>query len=784
MNSWITISDTIIASGGEQYITIGSFAATPNSQSTGTTTGWAHVYMYIDDVQVYLLQGVYGDTTACAGDTIELYSTLDTNVSWVESTNPTNVLSNNDTFTVVPTQTTTYWAITTTDTQAVTVHYIDVAGGFVGADADVCEGDSVERLVNMPGFSLLWSDGETDSLLVTTDSGYHTLWADTAGCQFADSFHVAYHQFPSLDLGNDTAICHYDDLSISTGLGNSVLHSWSTGASQPQITAIDTGLFWVDVTNSYCTFRDSIVVTYRPPVLVELGNDSHFCYQTSVSMNSYTQNANSYQWSTGSSSNSITVSVSGTYTLTASDGYCYDEDSAHYDLLYLPMVDLGNDTSFCNNESVKLDANQPAGVDVFWSTSQATNQVEINQTGLYWVRVSDPYCTMIDSINIDMYPVLHVTLGEDLELCDGDSISLEPSVNQSVTEYYWSTGETTSTIPVKSEGSFMVTVSNGLCEARDEINVFFFEYPKVDLGNDTLVCPGSELTFDVKTEPDVVEYKWFDGTTQPSHVLPSAADVWYWVKVTNVVCSSVDSIHIGHRSLPMVDLGEDLTMCEGTPIRLTPLATQPGASMMWSNGMTDSSVVITKEGTYRLDVNDGYCSNSDSIKVHIAPVPTPLKLEGPSELCVNEQLVLNVQDPLYSSYRWNDGSTWHEKTITEPGTYSVEAVHACGVDADTIHLERCECSVFVPSAFTPSGGVVNEEFTPVLDCRVLEYTFKVYDRWGEVLFESKSIDNAWDGTFKGVDAPTGTYAWTLTMKAVHDGEVMEMEKHGSVALLR
>lgn len=779
--NWTLYTDTFIAAGGETHLTIGSFTAIAPGTFVNNNATIGGAYMYVDDVSVHLYEGITGDSNICLGNSAQMNWLGQESVYWVESTNPNVVLSTTDSLIVSPTVTTTYWAIDSTDTSAFTVNVIDLPTSFVGNDTSVCEGDVVTRVVVMNDVNYLWSDAGVDSALVTSTGGTHWLEIESHGCVSRDSFDITYHYFPEFSLGNDTTICHYDDLEISSGLTSPLLFNWNTGSSQPQINTSNPGTYWVDVTNDNCTFRDSIVISYFPPVTVELGNDSHFCYLSTVPIISTTAYATSFLWSNGETTANINISASGTFTLTVSDGYCEATDSVHYDLYFLPSVFIGNDTSFCPGDAITLHANQPSGVDVFWSTGNTSDSITLNAVGLYWVEVSDQYCNIRDSIIVDQYPLLEVDLGGDVQACTGDIITLEPVGSEPLTSYKWSTGEQSGTITVTEQGSFTVTVSNGLCFATDYANVIYFKYPEVDLGPDTAVCPGIDITFDV-TSPwgDIIRYKWFNGTTEPVQVVPAGDSVVYWVDVTNVVCTSSDSVMITLRSLPNIELGNDTAICPNIALTLS-AADQGLPAYIWSTGDSIASITVRDSGRYTLTVFDGTCFALDSIIVGLKPVPPPLELEAPATICKGQTIQLSAYDDNYSYYQWQNGAATAEISVDSSGTYWVKAHHRCGVNSDTIFIDRCECVLWIPTAFTPESQDLNEKFSIVTECNVREIELSIYDRWGERVFYTNNINEAWDGTYLNVPVPAGAYGWTLSYKS-HLSEVFT--RHGQVVLIR
>jgi gliding motility-associated-like protein len=99
-------------------------------------------------------------------------------------------------------------------------------------------------------------------------------------------------------------------------------------------------------------------------------------------------------------------------------------------------------------------------------------------------------------------------------------------------------------------------------------------------------------------------------------------------------------------------------------------------------------------------------------------------------------------------------------------------------------ITRCECPIWVSNAFAPNGDDKNELFMPQLDCNPTKYEFKIYDRWGELIFETSEINQGWNGLFKNVEVAAGSYTWLLTVDYMTDRKKKEIQKSGSVLLVR
>jgi len=131
-----------------------------------------------------------------------------------------------------------------------------------------------------------------------------------------------------------------------------------------------------------------------------------------------------------------------------------------------------------------------------------------------------------------------------------------------------------------------------------------------------------------------------------------------------------------------------------------------------------------------------------------------------------------------------DGATSATYNVTEAGTYNVSINNGtcAGRTADVvIRFEDCSKEVFVPTAFTPNRNNANDDLRPYfLNIRQLVY-FKVYNRYGQLVFETNSRDRGWDGTLKGTPQPTETYTWILQYI---DANGSTIKKSGRSLLIR
>lgn len=790
-STWETYSDTITAVGGEQFITIGAFNQFPASILNNPSAGIGGSYMYWDDVDVHLLEGIAGDTFVCLGDTAQIYAIELNNVSWRDSLTPNTVFSTNDTIYVAPNQTTTYMCVSDNDTNYWTVYVVDPISNFVGNDTVICNGETVIRSVDLPGYDLLWSDNETDSLFITNNDGLHWLEATIHGCTSSDTFEIIYEAFPDYGLGPNISICWYDSTTLNpnvtansqAGIEN-VTYVWSTGSTNDTIVVNASGTYWVDITNEFCTMRDSIDVSHHPVVTVDLGPDMEFCYSPSEPIVPAAQNASTYSWSTGASGNQINVSNSGIYYVTATGNGCVARDSVEYTFYHDPFFDLPETIMYCPDEVATISTGlDPQSHSFLWNIGQTTPTIDISggSQGNFWVQVTDGNCTMRDTVFVGMYEPINLELGDDVPACEGGSETIGQNLDPSFT-YLWNTGATSTHIEVTNSGVYTLTVSSEHCSETDKVRVIFFEYPEVDLGNDTILCEAAELKFDVTTEWEAIRFNWYDQTTTPKHVMYADRPMTIWVRATNEVCSTTDSLVIDMKNPPAITLQNDTILCDEAYAKIRVKGAESN-QYIWSNGDTSQVMSVNKGGTYFVTADDGICTSIDSVLVIEEKTPE-VSILGPEYICIGEYDVLDATTAGAYYYKWNDGSNDSTLLIYEPGNYTVEVHHPCGIAKGSTIVEDCECFVRFPSAFKPIPSGINQTFGPEINCQLTKYVLRIYNRWGELIFESNDPDIRWDGKMDGRLVQSDAYGWTCTYDAIYDGERVSRFDQGTVLVIR
>jgi gliding motility-associated-like protein len=243
---------------------------------------------------------------------------------------------------------------------------------------------------------------------------------------------------------------------------------------------------------------------------------------------------------------------------------------------------------------------------------------------------------------------------------------------------------------------------------------------------------------------------------------------------------------------PVLALSEPLPICQGGSTRLVPGiagGTEP-ISYQWQ---TPQGTVINTEveienatpdnsGIYTLMVSDYFhCTDTVSTAVEVIPLPSAnFPASNPThDTIYYEQTFLLEATPGFASYEWNTGDTTYYITVNQEGAYSLlmETTEGCQ-KLESIMMINTFLPVLVPNAFTPNNDGLNDTFRPVVDYeRVRMFSMVIYNRWGQLIFETANPTDGWDGK----DSPAGVYGWVISYSN-HTGKVFKMR--GSVTLLK
>ncbi|HXH18806.1 MAG TPA: hypothetical protein VNJ07_06950, partial [Chitinophagales bacterium] len=277
-------------------------------------------------------------------------------------------------------------------------------------------------------------------------------------------------------------------------------------------------------------------VNYKPPINLTGGGG---CNPVTLSTDG---GLAAYQWSTGETTESITVTQSGTYTVTVTDGSgsTYSSEPATVSVNAATVsVNNGNDPSICSGQSATLDAGSASSYA--WSTGATSPSITVNTPGTYSVTITNASgCTAADAAVVSAAPGPVVSVN-DASFCAGGSTVLD--AGNAGAYYLWSTGASSRTITVSNAGNYSVTVTDGSgCSASDAAVITVYPLPAVNIP-DVTVCAGSSAMLDAGN-PGAV-YAWSTGAT--SQTISVSQSGTYSLTVTSTQgCVSADQATLSY----------------------------------------------------------------------------------------------------------------------------------------------------------------------------------------------------------------------------------------------
>jgi gliding motility-associated-like protein len=643
--------------------------------------------------------------------------------------------------------------------------YVEMVTDPIGTTA-ICEGEDVDIHINtyygIGPFTYEWEllpDEDNDTVTVSPDETtvYVAHIFDQCGGEISDSVKVIVIPLPDLDFGPDTVLCSGDTLFLNAG-SEFTEYLWQDGSTDSTYTVTQSGMYWVYVTgNGGCTITEVIQVEFVDINAVELGADTAICEGESVIFDAG-PGYGSYLWQDGSSGQTYTGTITEQIWVQVANGSCAVSDTVN--LIVDPgstAVDLGADTLICYGTDYLL--NPGVFNEYLWQNGSDAPVYLVTEPGTYWVSVVGGCGSAQDTITIDYMDPVNVDLGEDVNMCFGQSTTLNAGFG--FISYVWQDGSTSQQLNVYESGVYYVNVEDIFgCPGGDTATVEVADY--VILPADTTICEGNILTVNAGYGFD--SYVWSTGST--SQVLEVEQGGTYYVDVAYTFgCPSVDTIVVDWFPLPTADLGENAGICEGSSIVLT--GPDGDFDYYWNGVLGEQTYEVTEGGTYELKVGN-YCGEAtDEVIVEQYPSPA-VDLGGDNLLYPDEEYQLDAGE--HDGYLWFDGTSgrYYQVSFDNPSNddlYWVEVVNSFNCkSSDTIFIEMFD--IFIPIVITPNADGDNDRFEPDPDRwnGVHDHTMTVFNRWGEKVWESNDFASGWDGKVNGNYVAEGTYYWLLQIK--------------------
>jgi gliding motility-associated-like protein len=423
---------------------------------------------------------------------------------------------------------------------------------------------------------------------------------------------------------------------------------------------------------------------------------------------------------------------------------------------------------------------------VSWNTGSTDTSIVVTKPGKYFVTVTGGCGGQYsDTIEIITAPAVAVSLGPDRIKCNNDTLHI--AAPSGFINYSWSPNYKISSISSQSvivnplvDTSYIIKAEKTPgCFAFDTVHIKVNRSPVINLGADTSFCTGDSLKLNAGLGFSF--YLWNNGSTGRQIVVKNAG-VYSVTGTTADGCKSYDTFKVHSvYPLPVVTLIDNPDLCTGT-IRI--LDAGSFASYKWHDGSTDKNFKAKGIGRYHVEVvNSNGCRASDTTSItNLLPIPKNF-LPPDTTICSFGNLTIKALQN-YPRFSWSTNHNSSSVNVTKPGVYWLEVTDAkscVGRDSVKVDLKQCMQGLFVPTAFTPNNDGKNDKLKALLFGDIKLFDFKIFDKHGHIVFETKDPTQGWEGKIKGVQQNSGTYVWMCKYQLA--GEAEKVEK-GTIVLLR
>ena len=639
---------------------------------------------------------ISGNTYLCLGESSQLTASGGNTYIWSTGTNtPSITVNHGGTYTV--TATNTYGCSNTASVTVVSLENLGISG-----NTHICSGQSTTLSVNGAG-SHAWSTGANTSSISVSNPGTYTVTATLPnGCSSSTSVVVTTASLPTPTIAGSTSICQGQTTSLTATGGSTYL--WSNGSTTNLINVSQSGIYAVTATNADgCSASANVTVTVNPLPTVSISGVNSICQGQNTSLTA--NGGNTYAWSSGSSTPSITVSQGGVYTVTATNtAGCSATEEITVTVKPLPNVSISGNSSFCQGDYTLLTA---TGANTYlWNNNSTLETITVNNAGNYTVMGTGANgCSNTATMTAVENPIYNLSLSHSI--CQGEVYNFN---GQDLT----TPGIYTQTLP---------TV-NG-CDSIVTLTLTVKDLPTLSISGNTTICEGQVTTL---TANGGISYIWSNGSMNASATFSQSGI--YTVTATNMEgCFATANVVVTVSPLPALTISGDNSFCQGGN---TVLVANGASSYEWSNGSHTAAITINNPGVYTVIGTDANgCSSSASKTVSVTPtyyiqqaqsicqgdsyyfngqyltnagtythnfstvngcdstitltltvkaLPTP-SISGNTVICEGQSTTLTATGG--NTYLWSDGSTNASVTLSQSGIYTVTATNTDGCSATT-----------------------------------------------------------------------------------------------------
>lgn len=569
---------------------------------------------------------------------------------------------------------------------------------------------------------------------------------------------------------------------------------------------------FVTYESDLCDATGTYTFIYRTPPPADAGMDTTICRDTELVLNG-TGGVN-LSWaphptlSYTSVANPIVRPVGRTsYFLTVEDQFgCVGYDTIIVGLNPLTPANAGPDASICQGETAQLTAS--GGVSYEWDNPLSLSDPTISDplaipgiTTKYVVEVTDVLgCTNIDSVTVEVRPVPRANAGDDLAICEGETINI---IGDGGLIYRWSPGIGLSDANIpnpifngNTSTTYVLEVVNADgCSATDTMDVVVNPLPQALINvSRTEICADDPILFEANgadTYRWIPEFEFPNPNAQTTTINPISSALYVLEGMSTEGCASRDSVFVIIQNGPNANITPDSSICAGDTVWL---GVSGGVSYYWSTDEEIDTIQVAPDVTtdYWVIPFSNLGCPGDTAFSNVRVVPYPIAMFNPdSDSGFTPKAIEFINESeLAETYLWDFGDGNTSELINPIHVYNEEGRYVVKLTAfnelgclDTVSfsfLDILRSRLYAPNAFTPNDDGFNEVFRfPHIG--IERMTMKIFSRWGDLIYEETSEDPSWDGVYNGVTVPEGVYVYTLDVLEIGG---FSYTKAGTVTLIR
>jgi gliding motility-associated-like protein len=586
-----------------------------------------------------------------------------------------------------------------------------------------------------------------------------------------------------------------------TGLPLGISGIWNNNSITISGTSTQLGTYnyTIELTNGCGIITSTGTIIVSTPVLPNFAQISPICSGGTINLLGTSINTISGTWAPPINNTSTTL-----YTFTPNLNQC--GTTATMTVTVIPNVTptFTQIIPFCSGGSFTLPSNSLEGISGNWAPF-----INNTTTTNYTFTPTGTVCALPTAMLVTILPLPVVNAGIDINLCTGEQTTLSATGAQT---YSWS-GGITDLVPFTPATTTTYTVTGTSadgCLDNDQLLVTVNPIPTVYAGTDITICSNTTV---VLTGSGAATYTWTNGAINSVPFYPPAGTTTYSVTGTTAAgCEDTDDLLVTINEVTNVSFTPDVTTgCSPLTVNFTNNSVN-GVNCVWTmgngaviNDCNSISYTFTDPVCYdiTLTVTDALgCTGTSSMPNLICVEALPVASFLASDYSLSEldnDVQFNNLSSGATSYNWDFGDFTPISQLENPnheyngeiiGTYTVTLIatsdFGCIATAQT-NIEVIEDLIYyVPNTFTPDGDSYNQSFKPIFTSGFdpYDYSLIIFNRWGEVVFESYNAEIGWPGTLgtdpQRKDVEDGTYTWIIEFKTTKNDERKTVRGHVNV----